>query len=113
MITIYHNSRCSKSREGIAFLENAKVDFQIINYLDNVPTKEELKELLLKLNLPAIDLIRKKEAIWIEQYKGKDLSEDELIEAMIQNPKLIERPIIVNGSKAVIGRPAEKIKEIL
>ncbi|MCL9809701.1 arsenate reductase (glutaredoxin) [Flavobacterium luminosum] len=113
MITIYHNSRCSKSREGIAFLENAKVDFQIINYLDNVPTKEELQELLRKLNLPAIDLIRKKEAIWIEQYKGKDLSEDELIEAMIQNPKLIERPIIVNGSKAVIGRPTEKIKEIL
>lgn len=113
MITIYHNSRCSKSRESIAFLENAKVDFQIINYLDNIPTKEELQELLLKLNLPAIDLIRKKEAIWIDQYKGKDLSEDELIEAMIQNPKLIERPIIVNGSKAVIGRPTEKIKEIL
>lgn len=113
MITIFHNSRCSKSREGVSFLENAKVDFQIINYLDNVPTKKELQELLQKLNIPAIDLVRKKEAIWIEQYKGKELSEDELIEAMIQHPKLIERPIIVNGTKAVIGRPTEKIKEIL
>lgn len=113
MITIYHNSRCSKSREGVCFLEDAKVDFQVINYLENIPTKAELKELLKKLNISAIDLVRKKEAIWIEQYKGKSLTEDEVIEAMIANPKLIERPIIVNGDKAVIGRPSEKIKELL
>jgi len=113
MITIYHNSRCSKSREGVCFLENAKVDFQLINYLENIPTKAELKELLKKLNILAIDLVRKKEAIWIEQYKDKSLTEDEVIEAMIANPKLIERPIIVNGDKAVIGRPSEKIKELL
>ncbi|WP_300567998.1 arsenate reductase (glutaredoxin) [Flavobacterium sp.] len=113
MITIYHNSRCSKSREGVCFLENSKQDFQIINYLETVPTKEELKELLQKLNIPAIELVRKKETIWIENYKNKTLSEDEIIQAMINHPKLIERPIIVNGNKAVIARPTERINEIL
>jgi len=113
MITIYHNSRCSKSRDGVCFLENTKQEFQVINYLENTPTKNELKELLKKLNIPAIDLVRKKESIWVENYKNKSLSEDKIIEAMIQNPKLIERPIIVNGNKAVIARPTEKINEIL
>jgi len=113
MITIYHNKRCSKSREGVCFLEEAKVDFQVINYLENLPTKSELKDLLKKLNLPAIDLVRKKETIWIEHYKGKELSEDQIIQAMIENPKLIERPIIVNGDKAIIARPTERINEIL
>lgn len=113
MITIYHNSRCSKSRDGVCFLENSKQDFQIINYLETIPTKEELKELLQKLNIPAIELVRKKETIWIENYKNKILTEDEIIEAMINHPKLIERPIIVNGNKAVIARPTERINEIL
>ena len=113
MITIYHNSRCSKSREGVCFLEETKQPFQVINYIENTPTKAELKDLLKKLNMPAIDLVRKKESIWIENYKGKNLTEDEVIQAMVDNPKLIERPIIVNGDKAVIARPAEKINEIL
>ncbi|RXR19038.1 arsenate reductase (glutaredoxin) [Flavobacterium amnicola] len=113
MITIYHNNRCSKSREGLCFLEDKKVDFQVINYMENTPTASELKELLKKLNIPALDLVRKKEAIWMEHYKGKELSEDEIIHAMIENPKLIERPIIVNGDKAVIARPTERINEIL
>ncbi len=113
MITIYHNARCSKSREGVCFLEETKQPFQVINYIENTPTKAELKDLLQKLNMPAIDLVRKKESIWIENYKGQNLTEDEIIQAMIDNPKLIERPIIVNGDKAVIARPAEKINEIL
>jgi arsenate reductase (glutaredoxin) len=113
MITIYHNSRCSKSREGVCFLEEGKYDFKIINYLENVPSKEELKELLSKLNITAGDLVRKKESIWIENYKGKNLNEEEIIEAMINHPKLIERPIVVKGNQAVIARPTEKIKEIL
>lgn len=113
MITIYHNSRCSKSREGVCFLEEIKSDFKIINYLENVPSKEELKELLSKLNITAGDLVRKKESIWIENYKGKNLNEEEIIEAMINHPKLIERPIVVKGNQAVIARPTEKIKEIL
>lgn len=113
MITIYHNSRCSKSREGVCFLENSKEDFKIINYLETVPSIEELKELLRKLNIPAIELVRKKEPIWIENYKNKTLTEEQVIQAMADNPKLIERPIIVNGNKAVIARPAERINEIL
>ena len=113
MITIYHNSRCSKSREGICFLENTKQPFHIVNYLQNVPTKDELRELLKKLNISPIELVRKKETIWISDYKNKKLSDDEIIQAMIDNPKLIERPIIVNGEKAVIAKPAEKINEII
>lgn len=113
MITIYHNPRCSKSREGVCFLENTKKPFQIINYLENIPTKEELKELLQKLNISPIELVRKKETIWISNYKNKNLTDDEIIQAMIENPKLIERPIIVNGNKAVIARPVERINEIL
>lgn len=113
MITIYHNNRCSKSREGVCFLENKKADFQIINYMENTPTQSELKELLKKLNIPALDLVRKKEAIWIEKFKGKTMTEEEIIQVMIENPKLIERPIIVNGDKAVIARPTERIDEIL
>lgn len=113
MVKIYHNSRCSKSREGVCFLEEANVTFEVIYYLENIPTKEELKELLQKLNITAIDLVRKKETIWIEQYKGKELTEEEVIEAMIANPKLIERPIVVHGERAVIARPTERINEIL
>lgn len=113
MITIYHNSRCSKSREGVCFLENTKETFQVINYLENIPTKAELKELLTKLKMTPIELIRKKETIWISDYKNKNLSDDQIIQAMIDNPKLIERPIIVNGNKAVIARPTERISEIL
>jgi arsenate reductase len=113
MITIYHNSRCSKSREGVCFLENTKQPFQVINYLENIPTKEELKELIRKLNISPIELVRKKETIWISTYKNRKLSDDEIIQVMIDNPKLIERPIIVNGDKAIIARPTEKINEII
>lgn len=113
MITIYHNSRCSKSRQGVCFLEETKTDFKIINYLENTPTQEELKELLSKLNIPAIELVRKKESIWLEKFKDKNLNEEDIIQAMVDFPKLIERPIVVNGNKAVIARPTEKIKEIL
>ncbi|RVU90419.1 arsenate reductase (glutaredoxin) [Flavobacterium columnare] len=113
MITIYHNSRCSKSREGVCFLENQNEDFKVVNYLENTPTTEELKDLLKKLNIPAIDLVRKKESIWIENFKSKELNEEEIIQAMILHPKLIERPIVVKGDKAVIARPTERINEIL
>lgn len=113
MIQIFHNPRCSKSRQGVAYLENLKVDFETITYLDNPITESELKEILQKLNVTAIQIVRKNEAIWKENFKGKELSEQEIIEAMVTNPKLIERPIIVNGNKAVIARPTEKIAEVL
>ena len=113
MITIYHNARCSKSREGVCFLENTDTPFEVVNYLENTPTTQELEDLLKKLNLEPIDLVRKKESIWIENFKGKELTSTEIIQAMVAHPKLIERPIVVKGNKAVIARPTEKINELL
>ena len=110
---IYHNPRCSKSRQGLAVLQEANVDLEIIEYLKNPLTESELKGLLKKLDIPAIALVRINEAVWKEQFKNKDLSEDELIEAMVAFPKLIERPIVENGDTAVIGRPIEKIRDII
>ena len=113
MIKIFHNNRCRKSREGLAILESCGKDFEIVNYLENIPTKSELQDILHLLDISPMKLIRKNEAVWKENYKGKTLSDNELIEAMIKNPKLIERPIVINGKKATIGRPPELIKEIL
>lgn len=113
MIQIYHNPKCSKSREGLCELEASNQPFQIVKYLDNSITKDELNDLLKKLNYKPLELVRTKEKIWIENYKGKNLSDDDIIEIMIHNPKLIERPIIVNGNKAIVARPKEKIKEII
>lgn len=113
MITIYHNNRCSKSRDGVCLLENSNVDFEVINYLENTPTEAELKEILKKLGVKAIEIVRQKENIWLENYKDKKMTEAQIIKALVKFPKLIERPIIINGDKAVIGRPIEKILEIL
>ncbi|HCY81587.1 MAG TPA: arsenate reductase (glutaredoxin) [Xanthomarina gelatinilytica] len=113
MIKIYHNPRCSKSRNGLEIIKESGKNFEIVTYLENTPTKEELKQLINLLNIPAEDLIRKNEAAWKENFKGKNLTQEQLIEAMVSFPKLIERPIVINGSKAVIGRPPEKILEII
>ena len=109
---IYHNPRCTKSRQGLAYLEDLKVDLEIVEYLKILPSKTELNSVLKKLGIKAEDLVRKTEDIYKSQYKGKNLSEEEWIAAMIEHPKLIERPIIIRGDKAVIGRPTEKIKEL-
>ncbi len=113
MIKIYHNPRCTKSRQGVAFLEEKKVDFEIVKYLDESFTFEGLKEVLSQLGMEPIELVRKNEAIWKSEFKGKELTADEVIQAMIRYPKLIERPIIVNNNKAVVARPTEKIDEVL
>ncbi|MFD2890564.1 arsenate reductase (glutaredoxin) [Flavobacterium chuncheonense] len=113
MITIYHNPRCSKSRDGVCELEILNQNFEVRKYLDEPFSKTELIDVIQKLNIEPIELVRTKEKIWIENYKGKDLSAEQIIDAMLDNPKLIERPIVVNGNKAVIARPKEKINEIL
>lgn len=113
MIKIYHNPRCAKSREGLALLEASGTPYTTVLYLDETPTENELKAILKKLGYAPIALIRKNEAVWKEHFKGKVLSDDELIAAMIKYPKLIERPIVVAADRAVVGRPAEKIKELL
>lgn len=113
MIKIYHNPRCRKSREGLEVLEQSGQDFEVIKYLDKVPTEDELNEIIGYLGISPIELVRKNETIWKEHYKGKELSDAEIVAAMAKHPKLIERPIVINGKKAVIGRPAEKINTLL
>ncbi len=113
MIKIYHNPRCRKSREGLQILEESGKDFEIVKYLENTPTKEELSDIIKLLGIKPIDLVRKNESIWKENYKNKQLSDNKIITAMIENPKLIERPIVVNKNKAIVGRPPENIKKII
>ncbi|RZL55715.1 MAG: arsenate reductase (glutaredoxin) [Pedobacter sp.] len=113
MIQIYHNNRCTKSRQALQELENSNRDFEVIYYLETPPNRAQLTELIKKLTIKPFELIRKTEKIYIENYKGKNLSDLEWIDAMVKNPVLIERPIIISGDKAVIARPTERIKEIL
>ena len=113
MIKIYHNNRCSKSRSGLEILQESGQPFETIKYLETSPTFEELKHIISLLNIKPTDLVRKNEVIWKENYKGQELSDSEIINAMIDHPKLMERPIVINGDKAVIGRPPEIIKTII
>lgn len=110
---IYHNPRCSKSRQGLAILKESGKDFEIIDYLKNPVTYKELEDIIDKLGISPIELIRKNEAVWKQEFKGKDLTNKELIEAMCAHPKLIERPIVIKGEKGVIGRPPEKIRDLV
>ncbi|MBL4625523.1 MAG: arsenate reductase (glutaredoxin) [Flavobacteriales bacterium] len=110
---IYHNPRCSKSRQTLQLLRDNGVDPQVVEYLNDVPSVDELKDVLTKLSLKPEQILRKGEAIFKEEYKGKNLSDDEWIQAMIKNPKLIERPIVVKGNKAILGRPPENVLELI
>ena len=113
MITVYHNTRCKKSREGLQKVEASGKEYRIREYLKEELTEEELLSLIKKLNIAPIQLVRKNEKIWKENYLNKDLSERELITVMAKNPKLIERPIVEDETQAVIGRPAEEIDKLL
>ena len=112
-IKIYHNPRCSKSRAALTLLEEQGVDAEVVKYLDTPPTKEEIRELLKMLGISARELMRTKEAIYKELGLKDVEDEEQLIEAMAAHPKLIERPIVVKEGKAAIGRPIEKIVELL
>ncbi len=113
MIRIYHNPRCTKSRQGLEAVGKSGEQFEVVKYLENILTKDELRQVLGYLKMSADNLVRKNEVIWKENYRGRDLSEDEILDAMIENPKLIERPIVIKGNKAVIGRPTEKILNLI
>jgi len=113
MIQIYHNPRCGKSRNCLAFIEKTNQEFEIIPYLTQTPSFGDLKKLLQQLDLDPIQLIRTKEKIWIENFKNKTLTDDEIIAAMVENPILIERPIVVKNGKAIIGRDPEKVASFL
>ena len=110
---IFHNPRCRKSRETLQILHDNKVEPEIVLYLEEKLSQKQMKDVLKMLGMKAEELLRKGEAIYKEKYKGKDLTEDQWIKAMIENPKLIERPIVIKGNKAVLGRPPENVKELL
>lgn len=114
MVTIYHNPRCSKSRQTLALLEENGVTPEIVLYLETPPSEATLTELLGKLGIEARALLRKgEEAYKTNQLSNKDLSDKQLVAAMVAHPKLIERPIVVKGDKAVLGRPPENVLDLL
>ena len=109
-VTIYHNPRCRKSREALSILEEHTDDIEIVEYLKEPPSEVELKSIIGRLGIGAIELIRKGEDDFKINFKGQDLPEGEWIKAMVKYPKLIERPIILKGNRAIIGRPSENVK---
>ena len=113
MIKIYHNNRCRKSREGLQTVQTYELPYEVIGYISNPLNEKELQEIITILGITPIELIRKNEAIWKSDFKGKELSDQELIAAMAAHPKLIERPIVIHKNKGVIGRPNERILDIL
>lgn len=113
MISFYHNPRCSKSREALQILDKSKTDFKVIKYLDDLLNEEALENIITLLKIKPISLVRTNESIWKENFKNLDLTDKEIIAAMAKYPKLIERPIGINGNKAVIARPPQKILNIL
>ena len=112
-VTIWHNPRCGKSRDGVKLLEEKGVEAEVVKYLDTPPTKEELTEVLKMIGISARELMRTKEAIYKELNLKEESDEEKLIEAMVANPKLIERPVVIKDGKAAIGRPIENIIDLL
>lgn len=113
IVRVYHNARCSKSRSACQLLEEKGVELEIVEYLKTPPSRDELAGLLKKLGLPAEAIVRTGEDIYKSDYKGRTLSEDEWLDALVAHPILIERPIVVCGERAVIGRPPEKVLALL
>lgn len=113
MITIYHNGECSKCAGALEIIQGKGIDYEMRYYLYEPPTVEELTNLLKKLNIPASELVRKTEPLYTEQYEGRDLTDEEWIKIINENPILMQRPVVVNGDKAIIARPPEKVFEVL
>ena len=113
MTTLYHNPRCSKSREALQILQQANEPVEVVLYLKDPLSEGALKIIIQQLGVSALELIRKNETVWKQNYKGKTLTEDELITAMVNNPKLIERPIAIKNGKAVIGRPPQEVLKVI
>jgi len=97
----------------LAFLEEKGLEYEVVKYLEDVPTLDELSSIIEKLNIKPIELVRQKEKVWIEKFKNKSMTDKQIIEAMILNPILIERPIVINGNKAIIARPIQKASTII
>jgi len=112
-LTIFHNPRCGKSRSALTLLHERGIEPRVIEYLKTPPTKAELRELIRKLGIVPESLVRTGETVYKEQFSGKTLSDDQWLDALAANPILIERPIVVRGDRAVVGRPPERVLELL
>lgn len=112
MLKIYHNPRCKKSRAGLQYLESKTSDFEIKQYLKEGISEDELKVILLKTNKKPIELVRKQEDYFKKQLKGKEFTDEEWIKIIMENPKLLQRPIVIGKHKAVLGDPAEEIEKL-
>ena len=112
MIRIYHNNRCSKSRETLSLLQSKTSEIQIIEYVKNPIKFEDVKLIIEKLKIKPIQLIRKNEKIWKTLYKKKHMKDKEIIEAIVIHPKLMQRPIVITNKKAIIGRPPENVLDL-
>ena len=110
---IYHNPRCSKSRQTLEILIKKNANFKIVEYLKDKLSANDLEEIIEKLEINTIELVRKNESVWKKKFKGRKLKDKEIIQAMIENPKIIERPIVINGNKAILGRPPENVLKII
>jgi len=113
MIKIYHNPRCSKSRETLKLLRDGGKEPEVIEYLKTVPSEKEITKILAILGKKPLDIIRKGEFLFREKFKGKDFEDEEWIKIIHENPSLLERPIVVDGVRAVIGRPPENVNKLL
>lgn len=113
MFTVYHNPKCRKSRAGLQYLIDKKIEHNVIEYIKNPLTEAELKQILVKLNKKPDQVIRVQEDIYKEQFKGKEFTDEEWIQIICENPKLLQRPIIVGQYKAVIADPADEIDRLI
>lgn len=113
MLKIYHNPRCTKSREALKEIEAKGIPFQVIEYLNDTPTKAELQAILAKLHLKPFDIVRTGEQIFKDEFKGKTFSDSEWLDILVKNPKLIQRPIVFDDKKAVIARKPGSLDQIL
>lgn len=112
MIKIYHNPRCRKSRAGLQYLEGKSVEFELVEYLKNGISEEELKDVLIKMNVSPTEIIRTQEDVYKKQFKGKNFTDEEWVKILIENPKLIKRPLVVKGYKAVWADPPENMEKL-
>tara|TARA_A100001011_G_scaffold52519_1_gene50767 strand:+ start:2169 stop:2513 length:345 start_codon:yes stop_codon:yes gene_type:complete len=110
---IYHNPRCRKSREALKYLQDKGYDFEVRDYIKNLLSLEEIVKLIESLNIKPLKLVRKNEAIWKENFKNKDLDDNQIIKALSKYPKLIERPIVTKGKNSIVARPIDKLLNIL
>ena len=113
MLTIYHNPKCKKSREGLKYLQTKGIVLEVVNYINNGISEQELKDIIKKLNLRPSDIVRKQEDLYRKELKGKNFTDIEWMKILVENPRLIQRPIVVAKYKAVIAQPPDKVEELL